>query len=553
MAICEAASPLRIEKVVIENFKSYKERFELELNDGLNVIVGDNESGKSTILEAINLALTGQLNGRYVKNELSQYLFNLVAVKEYCDGLKAGRNPAPPSLLIELYLTDYQDFRGSNNSEKSDSCGISFSIEFDDSYASAYEKLCDSGEIKSLPVEYYKVVWRSFALSSVIPRLIPLKSSFINSSETRFNNGSDIYLSRIIKDSLDDGQKVDLAQCYRKMVEVFAEQDAVKSINANIAEQAEISSKPVQLSVEIANINAWEKIITTYLDSIPFQQIGRGEQCIVKTNLALTHRRSEIANLVLIEEPENHLSHSNLNRLLGYIGDKCSGKQIIISTHSSFVANKLGLNDLILLNKQKTTSFKDLSNETYDFFAKLPGYDTLRLLLSEKVILVEGDCDELVVQKIYSQQHGEKLPIQDGIDVVSVGLSYKRFMELSGKIDKKVAAIRDNDGNIDSIRNNNAEYLAEKNDTQVLFYDLTEYEYDGTIKDYNYNTLEPCLLRANSIRVLNSIFGTNHENEDSILKFMRNNKTKCALKIFETEVDFNAPEYIQRALEFIDA
>ncbi|WP_321403483.1 AAA family ATPase [Maridesulfovibrio sp.] len=546
---------MAIKKVVIENFKSYKERFELELNDGLNVIVGDNEAGKSTILEAINLALTGQLNGRYVKNELSQYLFNLVAVKEYCDGLKAGRNPAPPLLLIELYLTDYQDFRGSNNSEKSDSCGISFSIEFDDSYASAYEKLCGSGEIKSLPVEYYKVVWRSFALSSVIPRLIPLKSSFINSSETRFNNGSDIYLSRIIKDSLEDEQKVDLAQCYRKMVEVFADQEAVKSINENIAKQAEISSKPVQLSVEIANINAWEKIITTYLDSIPFQQIGRGEQCIVKTNLALTHRRSEIANLVLIEEPENHLSHSNLNRLLKYIGDKCSGKQIILSTHSSFVANKLGLNDLILLNKQQTTAFKDLSNETYEFFAKLPGYDTLRLLLSEKVILVEGDCDELVVQKIYSQQHGGNLPIQDGVDVISVGLSYKRFMELAGKIDKKVAALRDNDGNIESIRENNEEYLEDKNERQVLFYDLVVHEYEGALPKYNYNTLEPCLLRSNNIRVLNSIFGTDYEDEDEdgILKFMKNNKTKCALKIFETEVDFNAPEYIQRALEFIDA
>lgn len=86
-----------------------------------------------------------------------------------------------------------------------------------------------------------------------------------------------------------------------------------------------------------------------------------------------------------------------------------------------------------------------------------------------------------------------------------------------------------------------------------MFYDLTVHEYGGELPNYNYNTLEPCLLRANNIGVLNSIFGTDHEDEEGILKYMKNNKTKCALKIFETEVDFNAPEYIQRALEFIDA
>ena len=37
----------------------------------MNIVVGDNEAGKSTILEAVNLALTGYLNGRNIRNELS--------------------------------------------------------------------------------------------------------------------------------------------------------------------------------------------------------------------------------------------------------------------------------------------------------------------------------------------------------------------------------------------------------------------------------------------------------------------------------------------------
>jgi predicted ATP-binding protein involved in virulence len=68
-----------ITKVVIENFKCFKGRFELDFDKHLNIIVGDNEAGKSTIIEAIHLALSGLLKGRYLKTELS-VMFRLTPV-----------------------------------------------------------------------------------------------------------------------------------------------------------------------------------------------------------------------------------------------------------------------------------------------------------------------------------------------------------------------------------------------------------------------------------------------------------------------------------------
>tara|TARA_R110000744_G_scaffold207805_1_gene326493 strand:+ start:285 stop:530 length:246 start_codon:yes stop_codon:yes gene_type:complete len=79
---------MEIKKVVITNFKGFKDSFKLILNSGLNIIVGDNEAGKSTILEAVNLALTGMYNGRYIRNELSQYLFNERAINDYLDSIE---------------------------------------------------------------------------------------------------------------------------------------------------------------------------------------------------------------------------------------------------------------------------------------------------------------------------------------------------------------------------------------------------------------------------------------------------------------------------------
>lgn len=39
----------------------------------MNILVGNNEQGKSTILEAINLALTSTLNKRNIHNELTHF------------------------------------------------------------------------------------------------------------------------------------------------------------------------------------------------------------------------------------------------------------------------------------------------------------------------------------------------------------------------------------------------------------------------------------------------------------------------------------------------
>jgi putative ATP-dependent endonuclease of OLD family len=71
---------MHISKIIISNFKSYREPFHLELNKGLNILVGNNETGKSTILEAIHLALSGLSNGRHFINDLSEYYFNVSSI-----------------------------------------------------------------------------------------------------------------------------------------------------------------------------------------------------------------------------------------------------------------------------------------------------------------------------------------------------------------------------------------------------------------------------------------------------------------------------------------
>ena len=218
-------------------------------------------------------------------------------------------------------------------------------------------------------------------------------------------------------------------------------------------------------------------------------------------------------------------------------------------TYGKFVANKLGLEHLILLNDKRTVCLNELSPDTQRFFKKLSGYDTLRLILCEKAILVEGDSDELIIQKAYLVNNGGKLPIENGVDVISVGTSFLRFLEIAERIGTKVVVVTDNDGSVDALNKKYENYIGNniKPNIKICFDSTVD---NGTLPDFNYNTLEPKFLKANSLGKLNTIFGTAYQNDDELHKYMKANKTECALKVFETQEALEYPQYILDAINF---
>jgi putative ATP-dependent endonuclease of OLD family len=548
-----------ITKLIVEGFKGFKDRFCIEFNESVNIIVGDNEAGKSTILEAINLGLTGLYAGKPVKNNISQYLFNDQLVRDYLASLATAAKLPPPSLFVELHFKKTPDtvfLEGDGNCLKSSSVGVVFKIQFNEDYKAAYEALLKAGDIRTLPIEYYDIKWKGFNRESLLSRNIPLKSAFIDSSSSRGNNGSDVYISRIIKDLLTDDEVISVSQSHRKMKETFITDKSIETINQKIISASKITSKKVTISVELSSQKAWESSLITCLDDVPFNYIGKGEQSIVKTNLALSHNKAKESNVILIEEPENNLSHTKLNLLIKTIKDNCAGKQIIITTHSSFVANKLGLSDLIFLSNRKTTKLASLTSGTKEFFEKIAGYDTLRMVLCKKAILVEGDSDELVVQRAYMDANGGRLPVEDGIEVISVGISFLRFLEIAAIIDKPTRVVTDNDGDIMALQRKYDSYLGanKKAHIDICFDPIVD---TGILmagsKKYNYNTLEPKLLKANNLANLNTILEQAYASDDELRLFMRANKTDCALKIFNytntAALSVQYPQYILDAIK----
>jgi putative ATP-dependent endonuclease of OLD family len=545
-----------IRKVIIENFKIFKGIFTLELDEHVNILVGDNDSGKSTIIEAIHLALSGIFQGRYLKNELTQYLFNNEIIEIYLEAINnSDESTIPPKIIIELYFenTENSTFQGDLNSEENiKEHGLKFVIEFDEDYIEEYAELVKTKQVYTLPIEYYKYYWVSFARDNKLtPRTIPIKSVLIDSSKYKYQNGSDVYISHIVKELLSPEEVIQVSQSYREMKDSFMDNVSIVKINEKIDKTLEFDDRKIELSVELLSKSAWEGSLVTYIDDVPFHHLGQGQQSIAKTQLALKNQRAKKSNLILIEEPENHLSHSNLNRLLAIIESMRKERQVLITTHSNFVANKLGLDTLLLLHKQNILHLNTLQESTNYFFKKLSGYDTLRFILSKKSILVEGDSDELIIQRAYIDKYG-KLPIHNSIDVISVGTSFLRFLEIAELIDLKVTVVTDNDGDIDAIKKKYDLYLGEnKKENIIICFDNTIDSGDLVIgeKKFKYNTLEPKIVKENGLELMNNILDLTYKEIDDLHKYMKSSKTDCAIKIFESKIKIKYPQYIVEAID----
>src|SRR4051794_19849015 len=99
---------LMIERVVINGYRCF-EHLDFRPNPGVNLIVGGNESGKSTLLEAIALALTGRVHGRWAQEELNPFWFNATAVAAYFAKRRDQEAAPAPEILIEVYLAGSSD------------------------------------------------------------------------------------------------------------------------------------------------------------------------------------------------------------------------------------------------------------------------------------------------------------------------------------------------------------------------------------------------------------------------------------------------------------
>lgn len=532
-----------ITRIVIEGYRLF-DKFELEPNSGTNIIVGDNEAGKSTLIEAIALALTGRLNGRWAQEELNPYWFNQTQVKNYFDSLGTGTPLPAPEILIELYLTgdndDLQPLLGVHNSRQEKAPGVQLHIHPSADYSQEFADYLQAEDRPDiLPTEWYAVDWRNFCDERLTRRPKDLGFAVVDSRTIRSTAGVDYHTREMLADFIEPKERAAVAVAHRAARHAISS-TTLLPVNQRIAEKSKtLYEKPIGLHMDQSANASWENTIIPQVADVPFVMAGQGQQAAIKVALAMS-RSAETTAFALIEEPENHLSYTSLTKLVSRIETLAGARQIFLTTHSSFVLNRLGLDKLVLLHDGTTASFGTLPNDTIEYFKRLSGYDTLRLVLAEKAVLVEGPSDEMVFEKAFRARRDGKRPMELGVDVISMsGVALKRSLQLGAALDRKIAAIRDNDNKPpDHWRKPLKDWLAD-GVREVFIGDPV----DG-------KTLEPQFLKVNDAAVLRTLFGITDDDTDTA-EWMSSHKTDWALKVDESDLAFDYPQYFKDAIDFV--
>ncbi|WP_328995786.1 AAA family ATPase [Kribbella sp. NBC_01245] len=530
-----------IERIVIKGYRVFKD-LDLQPNAGMNIIVGDNEAGKSTLMEAIAMALTGRINGRWAREELNPYWFNQDVVAQYFTSL-ATDEPLPlPEILIELYLSNEDDalqpLLGVHNSRQEGVPGVRLKITPSNDFAiECAEYLASEDRPEILPVEFYDVEWLDFSDAPLKRRPKGLGVSVIDSRTIRSTSGVDYHTREMLGDYVDAKERAAISVAHRNARHTIT-RTTLNNVNERIAAEAPgIHDQAIGLQMDQSASASWESGIVPQVADVPFAMAGQGQQAAIKVALAM-NRTATGTSYVLVEEPENHLSHTSLTKLVSRIETLAGSRQVFLTTHSSFVLNRLGLDKLILLHEGKKAEFGDLPKETVKYFKKLSGYDTLRLVLAKSIVLVEGPSDEMLFERAFLDEHGVT-PISRGVDVISMGgVALGRSLAVCAALGRRVAALRDNDGKTaDHWKALYTEYL--EDGVRELFIGDPM---DGT-------TLEPQLIKANGEAHVRTALG--YTGAKTVAAYMTDNKTEAALRIAESTTHVKFPPYLLDAIEFV--
>ena len=474
---------MQVKSIKLLNFKKFINNY-FEFNDDVNIFVGDNNSGKSTILEALEIVLNYNYRGRPFNAEFTPDLFNQEAVNNFLNSDKSSRYL--PSLIIEAYINGVPEYKGTNNSLKTDSQGVVVQALFDKTLEDVYNQyLLTKPNITAIPIEFYKVEWLDFGWNPIKAIAKKFKALYIDPTRLHPTMGKNQYISSILNTALEKEELVKLTLNYRENQQIFNDSEEVKTVNGNLDTDHLITDKKLTIAASTLPAGSIQTGLQLKVDEVPFQFIGKGEQSNVQIKLAIQNKSKDI-DLVMMEEPENHLSHTNLSRLVHYIENQRSNKQLFLTTHSSYVLNKLSIDKICLLQSDYKRLDR-LDPKVVKTLKRLPGYDTLRVALSNRVILVEGPSDELVLKKIYYRKHG-RLPEQDGIDIIVVrGVGFDTFIAVGKEIGTKIHVLRDNDGDYE--RNVIA--------ARLEYTDFPNIQLFSSESDLEFS-LEPALIYANA-------------------------------------------------------
>ncbi len=173
----------------------------------------------------------------------------------------------------------------------------------------------------------------------------------------------------------------------------------------------------VKLNIEFSfnesplNIKFKTKFVDEYDREISFENKGEGTKRRVTMALVefkmKEEQRNRDVNVFIFDEPDTHLHVKAQRELLALLSQYLENKQIIITTHSPYILNILKPSQIRVFELTKSednaihTKIKCLNVDEVENLLRDLGIENLLLFFSRKILIVEGKTEKVFLDAFY--------------------------------------------------------------------------------------------------------------------------------------------------------